>query len=137
VLALIAAACGGAKPAAIRARTSAGTAARAMRGCRIMARQCHAGHAVARVPLRETPHRPGVPRLRAGLVRNATAPRTRRGGVGCTAMDDPPCFDRVRVEALARELLGVAATASALPSERDQNWLLAVDGDPRLVFKIA
>jgi 4-aminobutyrate aminotransferase-like enzyme/Ser/Thr protein kinase RdoA (MazF antagonist)/murein DD-endopeptidase MepM/ murein hydrolase activator NlpD len=52
-------------------------------------------------------------------------------------IDDPPCFDRVRVEALARELLGHAATAIALPSERDQNALLAVDGEPRLVLKIA
>ncbi|HEY0476405.1 MAG TPA: aminotransferase class III-fold pyridoxal phosphate-dependent enzyme [Kofleriaceae bacterium] len=52
-------------------------------------------------------------------------------------IDDPPCFDRARVEALARELLGVSAAASALPSERDQNFLLRVDGEPRLVLKIA
>lgn len=52
-------------------------------------------------------------------------------------MDAPPCFDRARVEALARELLGIAATASPLPSERDQNFLLAVDGEPRLVLKLA
>jgi 4-aminobutyrate aminotransferase-like enzyme/Ser/Thr protein kinase RdoA (MazF antagonist)/murein DD-endopeptidase MepM/ murein hydrolase activator NlpD len=52
-------------------------------------------------------------------------------------MNDPPCFDRARVEALARELLGHPATAAALPSERDQNFLLAVDGEPRLVLKIA
>lgn len=52
-------------------------------------------------------------------------------------IDDPPCFDRARVEALARELLGATATAAALPSERDQNFLLAVDGEPRLVLKIA
>jgi 4-aminobutyrate aminotransferase-like enzyme/Ser/Thr protein kinase RdoA (MazF antagonist) len=51
--------------------------------------------------------------------------------------DDPPRFDRARVEALARELLGHAATAVPLPSERDQNALLTVDGDPRLVLKIA
>jgi len=50
---------------------------------------------------------------------------------------DPPCFDRVRAEALARELLGYPATAAALPSERDQNFLLAVDGEARLVLKIA
>ena len=42
--------------------------------------------------------------------------------------DDPPRFDRGRVEALARELLGCVAEASALPSERDQNFLLRVDG---------
>ena len=51
--------------------------------------------------------------------------------------DDPPCFDRVGVEALARELLGHAASAAVLPSERDQNFLLAVDGEPRVVLKIA
>jgi 4-aminobutyrate aminotransferase-like enzyme/Ser/Thr protein kinase RdoA (MazF antagonist) len=51
--------------------------------------------------------------------------------------DEPPCFDRVRAEALARDLLGHAATARALPSERDQNFLLTVDGAPRLVLKIA
>src|SRR5512147_332381 len=52
-------------------------------------------------------------------------------------IDDPPCFDRVHVEALARELFGRSATASALPSERDQNFLLAGDGDTSLVLKIA
>ncbi|HSR95559.1 MAG TPA: phosphotransferase, partial [Kofleriaceae bacterium] len=52
-------------------------------------------------------------------------------------LDDPPCFDRQRAEAIALELYGLVATASALPSERDQNFLLAVDGEPRLVLKIA
>jgi len=51
--------------------------------------------------------------------------------------NDPPCFDRVRAEALARELLGCSATAAALPSERDQNFLLTVDGEARWVLKIA
>lgn len=52
-------------------------------------------------------------------------------------IDDPPRFDLAHAEVLARELLGVPATATALPSERDQNFLLAVDGEPRLVLKIA
>ena len=52
-------------------------------------------------------------------------------------IEDPPCFDRARVEALAHELLGHAAVASALPSERDQNFLLVVDGEAKLVLKIA
>ncbi len=51
--------------------------------------------------------------------------------------DDPPCFEVARVEVLARELLGHPVTAAALPSERDQNFLLSVDGEPRLVLKIA
>jgi 4-aminobutyrate aminotransferase-like enzyme/Ser/Thr protein kinase RdoA (MazF antagonist) len=51
--------------------------------------------------------------------------------------DDPPCFDRVRVEDLARELVGHAVTASALPSERDQNFLLVANGEATLVLKIA
>jgi 4-aminobutyrate aminotransferase-like enzyme/Ser/Thr protein kinase RdoA (MazF antagonist) len=52
-------------------------------------------------------------------------------------LDEPPRFDLPRVEALTRLLLGHPATASALPSERDQNFLLTVDGEPRLVLKIA
>src|SRR5262249_26113081 len=49
----------------------------------------------------------------------------------------PPCFDVIGAQLLARELLGCAATASALPSERDQNFLLAIDGQLHLVLKIA
>src|SRR5882762_4635409 len=51
--------------------------------------------------------------------------------------DDPPCFDVARVEAVTRALLGHPVTAVALPSERDQNFLLGVDGEPQLVLKIA
>ncbi|HEY0989361.1 MAG TPA: phosphotransferase, partial [Kofleriaceae bacterium] len=51
--------------------------------------------------------------------------------------EDPPRFDRERAETMARELFGCAGTASELPSERDQNFLIAVDGEPRLVLKIA
>jgi 4-aminobutyrate aminotransferase-like enzyme/Ser/Thr protein kinase RdoA (MazF antagonist)/murein DD-endopeptidase MepM/ murein hydrolase activator NlpD len=52
-------------------------------------------------------------------------------------IDEPPRFDLPRVEALTRLLLGQTATATTLPSERDQNFLLTVDGEPRLVLKIA
>ena len=52
-------------------------------------------------------------------------------------MDAPPCFDRAGIEALARELYGAVAAATELPSERDQNFVLAVDGEPRLVLKVA
>ena len=51
--------------------------------------------------------------------------------------DDPPCFEVARIEALAAELLGHPVIAAALPSERDQNFLLTVHGEPRLVLKIA
>jgi 4-aminobutyrate aminotransferase-like enzyme/Ser/Thr protein kinase RdoA (MazF antagonist) len=51
--------------------------------------------------------------------------------------DDPPCFDVARVDVVMRALLGHPVTAAALPSERDQNFLLTVDGEPRLVLKIA
>jgi 4-aminobutyrate aminotransferase-like enzyme/Ser/Thr protein kinase RdoA (MazF antagonist) len=51
--------------------------------------------------------------------------------------DHPPCFEVARVEALVGERLGHPVTASALPSERDQNFLLTVSGEPRLVVKIA
>ncbi len=40
-------------------------------------------------------------------------------------------------EHLARELFGLAATASALPSERDQNFRLRADDGRALVLKIA
>ena len=52
-------------------------------------------------------------------------------------IDDPPCFDVERVAALARELLGVAAAVEPLPSERDQNFALWIDGERRVVLKIA
>ncbi len=52
-------------------------------------------------------------------------------------MTNPPCFDRERVEALSSELFGHPASAVELPSERDQNFLLTVDGEARLVLKIA
>jgi 4-aminobutyrate aminotransferase-like enzyme/Ser/Thr protein kinase RdoA (MazF antagonist)/murein DD-endopeptidase MepM/ murein hydrolase activator NlpD len=52
-------------------------------------------------------------------------------------IEDPPCFDHMGAEALGRELLGLSATAAALPSERDQNFLLVVDGEAKLVLKIA
>ena len=52
-------------------------------------------------------------------------------------IDDPPCFGPEHAAALAGELLGAAATIAALPSERDQNFLLGIDGEPRLVLKIA
>ncbi|HEU4734676.1 MAG TPA: aminotransferase class III-fold pyridoxal phosphate-dependent enzyme [Kofleriaceae bacterium] len=52
-------------------------------------------------------------------------------------IDEPPSFDRARVEALARELLGHTATVSGLPSERDQNFLLSIAGEPRFVLKLA
>ena len=48
-----------------------------------------------------------------------------------------PNVDLKRAEALAHDLFALSATASALPSERDQNFLLSVAGQPRLVLKIA
>src|SRR5258705_6747733 len=70
--------------------------------------------------------------------RRSDALRRRGGGDRLRAMsDDPPCFEVARVEALARELLGHPVTASALPSERDQNFLLTVAGGPPPGLKIA
>ena len=51
--------------------------------------------------------------------------------------DHVPAFDVARAESLVRELYDLSATASALPSERDQNFLLSAAGEPRLVLKIA
>ena len=47
-----------------------------------------------------------------------------------------PRFDRAGAETLARELYGIEGQAEALPSERDQNFLVTV-GDERFVLKIA
>ncbi|HET9624919.1 MAG TPA: aminotransferase class III-fold pyridoxal phosphate-dependent enzyme [Kofleriaceae bacterium] len=51
--------------------------------------------------------------------------------------DDPPCFDVARVEAVVHERLGARVSATALPSERDQNFALAIEGEARLVLKVA
>ena len=48
-----------------------------------------------------------------------------------------PAFDLATAESFARDVFGLVATASALPSERDQNFLLSVEMEPRLVLKIA
>jgi len=48
-----------------------------------------------------------------------------------------PRFDAAGAEHLARELYALDATASLLPSERDQNFLLAVPSGDRYVLKIA
>lgn len=50
---------------------------------------------------------------------------------------DQPRFDLASAESIALDLFGLSATATTLPSERDQNFLLSVDGEPRLVLKIA
>ncbi len=46
-------------------------------------------------------------------------------------------FSSADAEGIARERFGVVAEASALPSDRDQNWLLRVRGEPAWVLKIA
>ncbi len=48
-----------------------------------------------------------------------------------------PHFSPADAERLAREHFGVEASASALPSDRDQNFLLRVDGTATWVLKIA
>jgi Ser/Thr protein kinase RdoA (MazF antagonist) len=48
-----------------------------------------------------------------------------------------PRFDAAGAEHLAREVYGVNAAASPLPSERDQNFLLTATSGDRYVLKIA
>jgi Ser/Thr protein kinase RdoA (MazF antagonist) len=48
-----------------------------------------------------------------------------------------PRFTTVEAERLARESYGLIAQASALPSERDQNFLLQTAGGDRFVLKFA
>ena len=48
-----------------------------------------------------------------------------------------PRFSHPEAEQIAHDQFGVDASASPLPSDRDQNWLLRVDGRPAWVLKIA
>ena len=50
---------------------------------------------------------------------------------------DQPVFSLRQAEAMARELYGLCATARPLPSERDQNFVLATAAGERFVLKIA
>jgi len=52
-------------------------------------------------------------------------------------LQQAPRFDLAGAARLARELYGLDAAASALPSERDQNFLLRTAVDERYVLKIA
>jgi len=53
------------------------------------------------------------------------------------ALDQAPQFGLAAAERMARELFGVDGRASALTSERDQNFLIRAAGDTRIVLKIA
>lgn len=48
-----------------------------------------------------------------------------------------PQFDPETASALAERLFGIQATATPLPSERDQNFLLVTDHEAKFVLKIA
>src|SRR2546428_4824060 len=48
-----------------------------------------------------------------------------------------PRFDLAGAARLARDMYGLDASASALPSERDQNFLLATSAGGRYVLKVA
>jgi 4-aminobutyrate aminotransferase-like enzyme/Ser/Thr protein kinase RdoA (MazF antagonist) len=52
-------------------------------------------------------------------------------------LEHTPNFSPEAARSLADELYGISAAATALPSERDQNFLLATDAGERFVFKIA
>ncbi|HEY9227033.1 MAG TPA: aminotransferase class III-fold pyridoxal phosphate-dependent enzyme [Gemmatimonadaceae bacterium] len=52
-------------------------------------------------------------------------------------LDQSPRFDLADAERIARELFGVDGHASALTSERDQNFLIASGDGTRIVLKIA
>src|SRR5438445_132901 len=48
-----------------------------------------------------------------------------------------PRYSVKEAQTLARELFGITATPTALPSERDQNFLLETEVGPEFVLKIA
>ena len=52
-------------------------------------------------------------------------------------LDQSPRFDADAAERVARERFGLAGRATALPSERDQNFLIAGADGGRIVLKIA
>jgi 4-aminobutyrate aminotransferase-like enzyme/Ser/Thr protein kinase RdoA (MazF antagonist) len=52
-------------------------------------------------------------------------------------LDQTPRFDLTDAERLAREHFGIAGQASALASERDQNFLIEAQDGTRMVLKIA
>src|SRR5258705_13056660 len=52
-------------------------------------------------------------------------------------LQQAPRFDLDGAARLARELYGLAAAASTLPSERDQNFLLTTAARDRYVLKVA
>ncbi len=51
-------------------------------------------------------------------------------------LDHAPTFNIEDATALAQKLYGIRATASPLPSERDQNFLLRTQSDERFILKI-
>src|SRR5436305_3629387 len=54
-----------------------------------------------------------------------------------TLLKQAPACDTETATLLAWEIYGLRATASALPSERDQNFLLQTESDERFVLKLA
>lgn len=54
-----------------------------------------------------------------------------------TLLNHAPCFTAESASQLARQLYGLCSTASPLPSERDQNFLLLAESGEKFVFKIA
>lgn len=48
-----------------------------------------------------------------------------------------PAFDVAAAQEIAEELFGITAAARALPSERDQNFLLTTEAGEKFVLKIA
>ena len=52
-------------------------------------------------------------------------------------LEHTPALTPDRAQDIARTVYGIAATAHPLPSERDQNFRLDVDGTPTYVLKVA
>ena len=52
-------------------------------------------------------------------------------------LESIPSFTQVEALAVAKRDFGIAGAVSALPSERDQNFLIAVEGGEKFVLKIA
>lgn len=63
--------------------------------------------------------------------------RTLSSHAGRTIGPEPPRFTAAQAARAAEDLFGVTASATSLPSERDQNFLLRRSAAPELVLKVA
>jgi len=89
-------------------------------------------------PIRPRPRIRRSPRYRKPRAHHRIVrPSLARGAAPSPLLDQSPRFTLSDAERLARDHFGVAGRASALTSERDQNFLIEPDAGDGIVLKIA